>query len=138
MAAVSIRDVYKSFGAVNVIQGISIDIADGEFVVMVGPSGCGKSTLLRMVAGLETISSGEISIGERVVNNLEPKAWKKSRRSFPWQVRVDGAAAFKMPLSADDFGDALNLAQTSIGLLPSPDLNEEQAERLLTRMRERQ
>ena len=71
-------------------------------------------------------------------NNLEPKAWKKSRRSFPWQVRVDGAAAFKMPLSADDFGDALNLAQTSIGLLPSPDLNEEQAERLLTRMRERQ
>jgi hypothetical protein len=72
------------------------------------------------------------------VNNLEPKAWKKSRRSFPWQVRVDGAAAFKMPLSADDFGDALNLAQTSIGLLPSPDLNEEQAERLLTRMRERQ
>jgi sn-glycerol 3-phosphate transport system ATP-binding protein len=73
MAAVSIRDVYKSFGAVNVIQGISIDIADGEFVVMVGPSGCGKSTLLRMVAGLETISSGEISIGERVVNNLEPK-----------------------------------------------------------------
>jgi sn-glycerol 3-phosphate transport system ATP-binding protein len=73
MAAVSIRDVYKSFGAVNVIQGISIDIADGEFVVMVGPSGCGKSTLLRMVAGLETISSGEISIGARVVNNLEPK-----------------------------------------------------------------
>jgi sn-glycerol 3-phosphate transport system ATP-binding protein len=73
MAAVSIRDVYKSFGAVNVIQGISIDIADGEFVVMVGPSGCGKSTLLRMVAGLETVSSGEISIGERVVNNLEPK-----------------------------------------------------------------
>jgi sn-glycerol 3-phosphate transport system ATP-binding protein len=73
MAAVSIRDVYKSFGAVNVIQGISIDIADGEFVVMVGPSGCGKSTLLRMVAGLETISSGEIAIGGRVVNRLEPK-----------------------------------------------------------------
>jgi len=73
MAAVSIRDVHKSFGAVNVIQGISIDIADGEFVVMVGPSGCGKSTLLRMVAGLETVSSGAISIGERVVNNLEPK-----------------------------------------------------------------
>ena len=73
MAAVSIRDVYKSFGAVDVIQGISIDIADGEFVVMVGPSGCGKSTLLRMVAGLETISSGEIAIGGRVVNRLEPK-----------------------------------------------------------------
>ena len=73
MAAVSIRNVYKSFGEVKVIQGISMDIADGEFVVMVGPSGCGKSTLLRMVAGLETISSGEIVIGGRVVNDLQPK-----------------------------------------------------------------
>jgi len=73
MAAVSIRNVFKSFGAVKVIQGISMDIKDGEFVVMVGPSGCGKSTLLRMVAGLESISAGEIAIGERVVNDLEPK-----------------------------------------------------------------
>ncbi|MDH4325825.1 MAG: ATP-binding cassette domain-containing protein, partial [Betaproteobacteria bacterium] len=73
MAAVSIRNVFKSFGSVKVIQGISMDIKDGEFVVMVGPSGCGKSTLLRMVAGLEEITSGEIAIGERVVNNLEPK-----------------------------------------------------------------
>jgi len=73
MAAVSIRNVYKSFGAVNVINGISMDIADGEFVVMVGPSGCGKSTLLRMVAGLETVTSGEIAIDGKVVNNLEPK-----------------------------------------------------------------
>src|SRR3990172_3052866 len=73
MAAVSIRNVYKSFGDVKVIQGISADIADGEFVVIVGPSGCGKSTLLRMVAGLEAISSGEILIGNRVVNKLEPK-----------------------------------------------------------------
>ncbi|BAO29065.1 sn-glycerol-3-phosphate import ATP-binding protein UgpC [Sulfuritalea hydrogenivorans] len=73
MASVSIRKVHKSFGAVKVIQGIDVDIADGEFVVMVGPSGCGKSTLLRMVAGLETISSGEIAIDGRVVNDLEPK-----------------------------------------------------------------
>jgi sn-glycerol 3-phosphate transport system ATP-binding protein len=73
MAAVSIRNVFKSFGAVKVIQGISMDIKDGEFVVMVGPSGCGKSTLLRMIAGLETITGGEIAIGERVVNDLEPK-----------------------------------------------------------------
>ena len=73
MAGVSIRNVYKSFGDVKVIQGISMEIADGEFVVMVGPSGCGKSTLLRMVAGLETITSGEIAIGDRVVNDLEPK-----------------------------------------------------------------
>ncbi len=73
MAAVSIRNVYKSFGPVKVIQGISMEVGDGEFVVMVGPSGCGKSTLLRMIAGLESISSGDIAIGGRVVNRVEPK-----------------------------------------------------------------
>src|SRR3954469_9225921 len=73
MAAVSFRDARKSYGDVEVIHGISMDVADGEFVVIVGPSGCGKSTLLRMVAGLETITAGEIVIGERVVNQLEPK-----------------------------------------------------------------
>jgi multiple sugar transport system ATP-binding protein len=65
--------VRKSFGPTPVIQGVSVDIADGEFVVLVGPSGCGKSTLLRMVAGLETITSGEIAIDGRIVNKLEPK-----------------------------------------------------------------
>jgi multiple sugar transport system ATP-binding protein len=73
MAPVAIREVRKSFGATEVIHGVSIDIADGEFVVLVGPSGCGKSTLLRMLAGLENITGGEISIGERVVNRLPPK-----------------------------------------------------------------
>jgi sn-glycerol 3-phosphate transport system ATP-binding protein len=73
MAGLSFRDVRKSYGASEVIHGVSTDIADGEFVVIVGPSGCGKSTLLRMVAGLETITAGEIAIGPRVVNSLEPK-----------------------------------------------------------------
>jgi multiple sugar transport system ATP-binding protein len=73
MASVKIREVRKSFGPVEVLHGVSIDIEDGEFVVLVGPSGCGKSTLLRMIAGLENISAGEISIGERVVNNVPPK-----------------------------------------------------------------
>ena len=73
MSSVQVRDVRKSFGPTPVIQGVSVDIADGEFVVLVGPSGCGKSTLLRMVAGLETITSGEIAIDGRVVNSLEPK-----------------------------------------------------------------
>src|SRR5713226_5714019 len=73
MASVEIRGVKKSFGAVNVIHGIDVTIADEEFVVLVGPSGCGKSTLLRMVAGLEQITGGQISIGGRVVNNLPPK-----------------------------------------------------------------
>src|SRR5437868_6053826 len=73
MAKVHLRDVRKSYGELEVIHGVSIDVADGEFVVIVGPSGCGKSTLLRMVAGLETITAGEITIGDRVVNRLEPK-----------------------------------------------------------------
>jgi sn-glycerol 3-phosphate transport system ATP-binding protein len=73
MAKLHLRDVRKSYGELEVIHGISMDVIDGEFVVIVGPSGCGKSTLLRMVAGLETITSGEIAIGDRVVNKLEPK-----------------------------------------------------------------
>ena len=62
MARVSLRDVKKTYGVLQVVHGVSIDIADGEFVVILGPSGCGKSTLLRMVAWLETITSGEIVI----------------------------------------------------------------------------
>ena len=73
MASVAIRDVRKAFGAIEVIHGVDVSIADGEFVVLVGPSGCGKSTLLRMIAGLENITAGEIRIGERVVNNMPPK-----------------------------------------------------------------
>ncbi|MCX7158871.1 MAG: ATP-binding cassette domain-containing protein, partial [Proteobacteria bacterium] len=73
MAKVLLRDVRKSYGELQVIHGVSMDVADGEFVVIVGPSGCGKSTLLRMVAGLEAITGGEVVIGDRVVNQLEPK-----------------------------------------------------------------
>jgi len=73
MAAVSIRAVRKNFGSTQVIRGVDIDIADGEFCVLVGPSGCGKSTLLRMIAGLEEITDGEVSIGGKVVNRVAPK-----------------------------------------------------------------
>ena len=72
MAQVQVRKVRKAFGPVEVIHGVDIEIADGEFVVLVGPSGCGKSTLLRMIAGLEDISGGVITIGGRIVNNLSP------------------------------------------------------------------
>ncbi|HLL20043.1 MAG TPA: sn-glycerol-3-phosphate import ATP-binding protein UgpC [Rubrivivax sp.] len=77
MGAIALRNVEKTYGhglkgAVQVIHGVNADISDGEFIVIVGPSGCGKSTLLRMVAGLEEITGGEIDIGGRVVNNLEP------------------------------------------------------------------
>jgi multiple sugar transport system ATP-binding protein len=73
MAAVAFNNILKAYGKVKVIHGISFDIHDGEFVVLVGPSGCGKSTLLRMLAGLEEISGGEILIDGRVVNDLESK-----------------------------------------------------------------
>ncbi|MGV6873819.1 ABC transporter ATP-binding protein [Pseudochelatococcus sp. B33] len=73
MASVTIDKVYKAYGNLEVIHGASIDIADGEFVVLVGPSGCGKSTLLRAIAGLESISGGDIRIGAKVVNDLAAK-----------------------------------------------------------------
>src|SRR4051794_40692141 len=74
MAEIQLRGVRKSYTKdVWVIHGVDATIADGEFIVIVGPSGCGKSTLLRMIAGLETITDGEITIGGRVVNNVEPK-----------------------------------------------------------------
>jgi multiple sugar transport system ATP-binding protein len=73
MASVTLKSVRKAFGQTAVVHGVDVDIADGEFAVLVGPSGCGKSTLLRMIAGLEEISGGEIAIGGRVVNAVPPK-----------------------------------------------------------------
>ena len=73
MAAITLNAVKKSYGKNAVVHGVDIEIADGEFIVIVGPSGCGKSTLLRMIAGLEEITGGEVSIGGKVVNRLEPK-----------------------------------------------------------------
>jgi multiple sugar transport system ATP-binding protein len=73
MAEVNLRDVRKAYGSVQVLRGIDVDVADGEFVALVGPSGCGKSTLLRMIAGLEDIAQGEIRIDDRLVNNVPPK-----------------------------------------------------------------
>ncbi|GAB1363352.1 hypothetical protein MASR1M32_25880 [Rhodobacter sp.] len=72
MAEVTIRNLVKAYGGLTVIKGLDLDIPDGEFVVLVGPSGCGKSTLLRMIAGLEEITSGDVKIGDRRVNNLPP------------------------------------------------------------------
>jgi multiple sugar transport system ATP-binding protein len=73
MASVTLRDIKKSYGSVQVIHGVDLDIDDGSFVVLLGPSGCGKSTLLRSIAGLEAITSGDINIGDRRVNDVHPK-----------------------------------------------------------------
>ena len=74
MAELTLRKVVKRFGQVEIIHGVDLEILDGEFVVFVGPSGCGKSTLLRMIAGLEELTDGELRIGDRVVNDVEPAA----------------------------------------------------------------
>src|SRR5580692_11883821 len=73
MAGLTVREVSKRFGPVEVLKHVSLDIDDGEFTVLVGPSGCGKSTLLAIIAGLETVTEGEVRIGERVVNSVPPK-----------------------------------------------------------------
>ena len=73
MAGVRFENVAKRYGAVSVIEGLDLEIHDREFMVLVGPSGCGKSTALRMIAGLEEISEGKVTIGDRVVNDLQPK-----------------------------------------------------------------
>jgi multiple sugar transport system ATP-binding protein len=73
MASLSVRNLNKRFGAVEVLKGIDLEVETGEFIVLVGPSGCGKSTLLAMIAGLETITSGDIVIGGRLVNHVPPK-----------------------------------------------------------------
>ncbi|MFY8040443.1 MAG: ABC transporter ATP-binding protein [Bosea sp. (in: a-proteobacteria)] len=73
MASLSLQGLVKSYGQTRVVHGIDLDVADGEFIVLVGPSGCGKSTTLRMIAGLESVTEGNLRIGERVVNRLEPK-----------------------------------------------------------------
>jgi multiple sugar transport system ATP-binding protein len=73
MASISLKSVYKNYGATTVIKNLNLEVRDGEFMVLVGPSGCGKSTILRMIAGLDEISAGELCIDEKVVNHLSPK-----------------------------------------------------------------
>lgn len=105
MADVKISDVRKSYGAVEVIHGLNVEIADGEFVALVGPSGCGKSTLLRMIAGLEPIDSGTIAISDRVVNNLPP-----SERDIAMVFQT--YALYPHKSVAENMGFALKVAKT--------------------------
>jgi multiple sugar transport system ATP-binding protein len=124
MASVAIRDVRKSFGAAAVIHGVDVAISDGEFVVLVGPSGCGKSTLLRMIAGLENITSGEIRIGNRIVNNLPPKerdvAMVFQNYALYPHMTVAANMAFSMKLRGapkDEIEKRVNRAAEILGLL---------------------
>jgi multiple sugar transport system ATP-binding protein len=125
MATVAIRDVRKAFGTTHVIHGVNISIADGEFVVLVGPSGCGKSTLLRMIAGLENITSGEIRIGDRVVNNVPPKERDiamvfQNYALYPHMTVADNMG-FSLRLRGapkSEIASRVNRAAEILGLLP--------------------
>ena len=117
MASITIRNAVKAYGSVEVLHGVSVAARDGEFVVLVGPSGCGKSTLLRMIAGLESITDGEIEIGGRVVNELEPKERDiamvfQSYALYPHMtVRDNMAFALKLARrSRDDIESEVNRA----------------------------
>ena len=124
MASVQLKDVRKAFGRVEVVHGVDISIRDGEFVVLVGPSGCGKSTLLRMVAGLEEITSGEIRIGDKVVNNVPPKARDiamvfQNYALYPHMTVFDNMA-FSMKLagrSKDEMRQRVDVAAKILGLV---------------------
>ncbi|WP_230533313.1 ABC transporter ATP-binding protein [Microvirga roseola] len=123
MASVEIRDVRKAYGATQVIHGVSVDIQDGEFVILVGPSGCGKSTLLRMVAGLENITGGEIRIGPRVVNNVPPKERDiamvfQNYALYPHMTVADNMAFSLMLKKApkSEIGTKVNRAAEILGL----------------------
>jgi multiple sugar transport system ATP-binding protein len=125
MAKVLIENVTKSFGAVEVIRGVSVDIEDGQFVALVGPSGCGKSTLLRMIAGLEEITGGVIQIGDRVVNDLPPKERNiamvfQSYALYP-HMTVASNMAFSLDLAKVDKAERdrkVNAAAEMLGLTP--------------------
>jgi multiple sugar transport system ATP-binding protein len=125
MASVSIRNVIKRFGDTAVLHGVSIEIADGSFTVLVGPSGCGKSTLLRMVAGLENISGGEIAISGKVVNQVPPKerdiAMVFQNYALYPHMTVRDNMAFSLMLAKKDkafIDERVNKAAGILGLAP--------------------
>jgi len=105
MAGLELRNLRKSYGEVEVIKGVDLSVEDGEFVVFVGPSGCGKSTLLRMIAGLEDISDGELLIGGRLVNEVEP-------RDRGIAMVFQSYALYPHMSVYDNFGFGLMLAKT--------------------------
>ncbi|KXG84884.1 ABC transporter ATP-binding protein [Agrobacterium bohemicum] len=124
MASVKLTKLEKSYGALRIVKGIDLEINDGEFVVFVGPSGCGKSTTLRMVAGLETITGGEVRIGDRVVNRLAPRErdiamvfqdyalypHKTVRENMGFSLKVRGIAAGEAAARVDDAANMLGIS----------------------------
>jgi multiple sugar transport system ATP-binding protein len=125
MASVEISNVRKSFGTFEIIHGVSISVEDGEFVILVGPSGCGKSTLLRMVAGLESVTSGELRIDGRIVNDVPPKerdiAMVFQNYALYPQMTVAKNMSFSLELARRpkaEITEKVNKAADILGLMP--------------------
>jgi len=126
LAGVSLKNVVKRFGVYTIIHGASLDVADGEFVVFVGPSGCGKSTLLRMIAGLEDISDGEIAIGGKVVNDVEPADRSiamvfQSYALYP-HMSVEQNLSFGLRMTGNDKADTDKRVKRAAGILRITEL----------------
>ena len=141
MAGVGLTGVQKSFGAVNVIRGIDIEIENGEFCVLVGPSGCGKSTLLRMIAGLETISDGELRIGGARANDLSPRERGiamvfQSYAIFP-HMSVRENIGFGLRLSGVKPGERNRLVEAAAETLQITDLLDRRPAQLSGGQRQR-
>ena len=133
MASVEVSDVRKSFGSFEVIHGVSISVDDGEFVILVGPSGCGKSTLLRMVAGLESVTSGELRIDGRLVNDVPPKerdiAMVFQNYALYPQMTVAKNMSFSLELARrpkDEVAEKVGKAADILGLKPLLDRSPRQ------------
>src|SRR5690348_356299 len=141
MASVHIRGVHKHFGGTHVIRGVDIDIADGEFAVLVGPSGCGKSTLLRMIAGLEEITSGQIEIGGKVVNDMPPKerdiAMVFQNYALYPHMTVRDNMAFSMLLAKRSRAEIDERVKKAAGILGLADLLERYPRQLSGGQRQR-
>jgi multiple sugar transport system ATP-binding protein len=128
MASVTIRNIRKAYGEVEVIHGLDLDIADGAFVVLLGPSGCGKSTLLRMIAGLESVTSGNVMIADQVVNNVHPKdrniAMVFQNYALYAHMNVFDNMAFSMQLrrmSKEEIRNKVDWAASILNLTPYLD-----------------
>lgn len=141
MASVSLRGLKKSFGAAAIIQGIDLEIAEGEFIALVGPSGCGKSTLLRMIAGLESVTEGEIRIHDQVVNFLTPRERNvamvfQSYALYP-HMTVRGNIEFNLKLAGIPAGQRRDRVEETARLLEIRDLLERRPGQLSGGQRQR-
>ena len=128
MASVTLRGVKKSFQDTEILHGVDIAIPEGSFTVLVGPSGCGKSTLLRMLAGLEEVTGGEIFIGDRCVNNMQPKerdiAMVFQNYALYPHMTVRENMAFSLKLAKADKEDSLKRVQRASEILGLTELLE--------------